>query len=146
VNPASNFASANGDASHGSVVAFKIEDRNGSPALVPQWVSSDIVTPVSPVTTNGLVFVLSSGESPRLAKENGKPYSVGDREKMADHAILYVLDGATGKQLFSSGSDANTFSHASGVAIANGRVYFTTHDSTVYSYGFPALQPQLTER
>jgi outer membrane protein assembly factor BamB len=65
---------------------------------------------------------------------------------MADHAILHVLDGATGKQLFSSGSDANTFSHASGVAIANGRVYFTTHDSTVYSYGFPALQPQLTER
>ena len=146
VNPASKFASNNGDASHGSVVAFKVEDRNGSPALVPQWVSSDILTPASPATTNGLVFVLSSGESPRLAKENGKPYSVGEREKMASHAILYVLDGATGKQIFSSGNDANTFSHASGVAIANGRVYFTTHDSTVYSYGFPALEPQLTER
>jgi len=25
-------------------------------------------------------------------------------------------------------------------------VYFTTHDNTVYCYGFPARQPQLTER
>jgi hypothetical protein len=146
VNAASNFASKNGEASHGSVIAFKVEDRNGSPALSPQWISSDIVTPVSPVTTNGLIFVLSSGESARLAKENGKPYSVGDREKMAGHAILYVLDGATGKQLFSSGNDVSTFSHASGLAIANSRVYFTTHDSSVYCYGFPALEPQLTER
>jgi hypothetical protein len=146
VNAASNFASKNGEASHGSVIAFKVEDRNGSPALSPQWISSDIVTPVSPVTTNGLIFVLSSGESARLAKENGKPYSVGDREKMASHAILYVLDGATGKQLFSSGNDVSTFSHASGLAIANSRVYFTTHDSSVYCYGFPALEPQLTER
>jgi hypothetical protein len=146
VSGAANFVSKNGDASHGSVIAFKVEDRNGSPALSPQWVSSDIVTPASPATTNGLVFVLSSGESARLAKENGKPYSVGDREKMAGHATLYVLDGATGKQLFSSGGDASTFSHASGLAIANSRVYFTTHDSSVYCYGFPALEPQLTER
>jgi outer membrane protein assembly factor BamB len=59
---------------------------------------------------------------------------------------MYALDGTTGKELFSTGDDASTFSHGSGLALANGRVYFTTHDNTIYCYGFPAMQPQLTDR
>jgi outer membrane protein assembly factor BamB len=94
-----------------------------------------MIAPASPVTTNGLVFALSTGQS--LQKDPGTG---------ANHATMYVLDGSTGRELFSTGNDAATFSHRSGLALANGRVYFTTHDNTVYCYGLPADQPQLTER
>lgn len=143
---AANFPTANGPAPNGAIVAFKVEERNGLPALTPQWISRDLLSPASPITTNGLVFALSSGESSRLAKENGALYSFAEREKMAAHATLYALDGATGKELFSSGAAISSFSHNSGLALANGRVYFTTRDNTVYCYGFPAREPQLTER
>jgi len=143
-NASAKFAGVNGDAAHGSIVAFKVEDHGGTPALTPAWISRDIVTPGPSAIANGLVFVLSGGESARDAKENGKPYSVAEREKMATHATLYVLDGTTGAELYDSGSMASTFSHSAGVAVANRRVYFTTHDNTVYALGFLAEQPQLT--
>ena len=143
---AAKFAVTNGAAPPCSIVAFKVEAKNGKPSLVPQWISRDLLAPASPITTNGLVFALSPGQSPRLAKKNGSPYTAAEREKMASHATMYALDGTTGKELFSTGDDAATFSHGSGLALANGRVYFTTHDNTIYCYGFPAMQPQLTER
>jgi len=133
-----------GNAAHGSIVAFKIEDRGGKPVLARAWVSRDMIAPGPPVTANGLVFALAGGESGREAKENGKPYSLAEREKMATHATLYVLDGATGAELYNSGNMASTFSHDAGLAIANRRIYFTTHDNTVYALGFIAEQPQLT--
>jgi outer membrane protein assembly factor BamB len=143
---AAKFATTNGESPNGSIVAFKVEEKNGKPALVPEWISRDLTAPVSPITTNGLVFALSTGESSRLAKKNGDLYTAAEREKMAAHATMYALDGTTGKELFSTGDDVTTFSHGSGLALANGRVYFTTHDNTIYCYGFPAMQPQLTER
>jgi WD40 repeat protein len=145
-NPSAKFPVTNGDASHGSIVAFKVIEQGGKPALAPAWNSPDIPTPAPVVTANGLVFALSTGESPRQAKENGSPYSVAEREKMATHAILYALDGETGKQLYSSGDAIASFSHGSGLAIANRRIYFTTHDNLAYSFGFIADQPQLTGR
>jgi hypothetical protein len=63
---------------------------------------------------------------------------------LAGRAVLYVLDGASGKELYSSGNLASTFSHGAGLAVANRRIYFTTHDNLVYSLGFLAEQPQLT--
>jgi hypothetical protein len=143
-NPSAKFPITNGDASHGSIVAFKLTQQDGKPILAPAWSSPDIVTPAPVVTANGLVFALSSGESPREAKVNGSPYSVAEREKMATHAILYALDGETGKQLYSSGDTATTFTHGTGLAVANKRIYFTTHDNVAYSFGFLAEQPQLT--
>jgi outer membrane protein assembly factor BamB len=140
------FGKTNGDASHGSMVAFRVDEQDGKPVLHPVWVSRDLAAPAAPVTANGLVFALSSGESNREAKENGKPYSVAEREKLATHATLYVLDGATGAELYSSGAMASTFSHDSGLAVANRRIYFSTHDNTVYALGFMADQPQLTGR
>ncbi len=120
---------------NGGVMAFKLEDRGGKPVLAWQWTSRDMQAPTSPITTNGLVFALSNGQN-----------QSDDASAINGHAVMYALDGTTGKELFSSGNDAGTFSHDSGLALANGRVYFTTHDNTVYCYGFPALQPQLTER
>jgi hypothetical protein len=63
---------------------------------------------------------------------------------MASKAVLYVLDGATGAELYNSGNMTSTFSHNSGLAVANRRIYFTTHDNTVFALGFLTEQPQLT--
>ena len=134
----------NNPAAHGAIVAFKLEDAAGHPKLTLAWTSRDMLAPAPTATANGLVFALSTGESNREAKPNGKPYSVAQREKTASPAILYVLDGATGAELYSSGSIARTFSHGSGLAVANRRIYFTTHDNMVYAFGFLAEQPQLT--
>ncbi|HLJ17068.1 MAG TPA: PQQ-binding-like beta-propeller repeat protein [Bryobacteraceae bacterium] len=143
---AAQFPVTNGAASSGSIVAFKVEERNGHRVLTPSWISRDMLAPAPAATANGMVFALATGESPREAKPNGSPYSIADREKMASHATLFVLDGATGKELYSSGTMVSSFSHGSGLAVANGRVYFTTHDNTVYCFGLPATQPQLTGR
>ncbi len=143
-NGSARFGQTNGDAAHGSIAAFKLEDQGGQPVLTPAWISRDIVAPAPTVTANGLVFALSSGESPREAKEDGKPYSVAEREKMATRAVLYVLDGASGAELYNSATMASTFSHGAGLAVANRRIYFTTHDNTVYALGYMAEQPQLT--
>jgi len=103
-----------------------------------------MIGPAPTVTANGLVFALASGESGREANKKGKSYSVSDFEKQASHATLYVLDGLTGAELYTSGDMTTTYSHNSGLAVANRRIYFTTHDNTVYALGFMADQPQLT--
>jgi outer membrane protein assembly factor BamB len=135
--PASvSFPTTNGSSSSGAVVAFKIEDRGGKPALSPQWISREMLSPAPPATANGLVFALSTGLSPRIAKADGSPYTLAEFGRMAKPAALYVLDGATGRELFTSGNAATTYAH-SGIAVANSRVYFSTHDNTLYVYGIP---------
>lgn len=133
---AMKFPVTNGAASNGSIVAFKITLDNDKPALSPQWMSADMMSPEAPATANGLVFALSSGRPTRVAKEDGTPYTVAEWEKMAKPATLLVLDSATGKTLFTSGSKATTYS-PSGLAVANSLIYFTTHDNTMYVYGIP---------
>lgn len=121
------FPTQNGKAPDGSIVAFTVEERDGHPALVPAWISGNIAAPSPAVIANGLVFVLAAGD----AKKNS-------------HAVLYALDGESGKQLYSSQSLVRSFSHSDGLAIANKRIYFTTHDNAVYCFGFLAEQLQLT--
>jgi outer membrane protein assembly factor BamB len=132
---AATFPTANGKAQTGAIVAFIVEDQGGKPALVPRWISRDITMPSSPaVTTSGLVFALSTGESARTAKPDGSPYTVAEKQQMAKPAVLYAFDAANGKELWSSGNGAATFSHA-GISVNEGRVYFSTHDNTLYCYG-----------
>lgn len=123
-------------AAKGGVIAFKVETAGGKPALTPQWVSRDLVSPSAPVTANGLVFVLSTGMMPRVAKADGGSYTAAEVEKGSKNGVLYILDGATGKELFSSGSDATSYAN-SGLAVANGLIFFSTHDNTLFSYGIP---------
>jgi hypothetical protein len=130
------FSGTNGSASSGAIVAFKVVDQGGKPILSPQWISRDMISPAGPVTANGLVFALSTGQSPRVAKDDGTPYTVAEEEKLAKNAVLYILDGSTGQELLSSGATATSFS-TSGIAVANTRVFFTTHDNTLYAYGVP---------
>jgi hypothetical protein len=126
-------------AATGSIVAFKVEDKGGKPTLTQQWVSSDLISPAAPVTANGLVFALSTGESPRVARKDGAPLTAAEIEKASKPAVLHILDAATGKDLYTSGTAATTFAH-SGLALANGRVYFSTHDNTLFAYGVPMIR------
>ena len=130
------FPVTNGPASTGSIIAFKIEIKDDKPILTPQWMSRDLISPAAAAIANGLVFALSTGQPSRVAKENGTPYTVAEWEKMAKSATLYVLDGATGKELFTSGNKTTAYS-PSGLAVANSQVYFSTHDNILYAYGIP---------
>jgi hypothetical protein len=114
----------NGAAPNGSIVAFKVEEKDGKPMLTPGWVSRDIVSPLPPVITSGVVFALSAGE-----------YSANDQPKSSARATLYALDGTTGKEMYSTGKQVTAPGSLTGVTVANGRVYFTTTDNTLYAFG-----------
>ena len=47
-------------------------------------------------------------------------------------AVLYALDGQTGKELWSSGDQITSWNHFSGLSVANGRVYIGTFDGMLY--------------
>ncbi|MCU1328277.1 MAG: hypothetical protein JWN34_3647 [Bryobacterales bacterium] len=115
--------------SAGNLTAFLLEEQDGKPVLTEKWKSKDMHSLAPVVTANGLVFALATGQP--------GPQKAGTR------ATLYVLEGDTGKELYSSGNAVSTWSSA-GLAVANRRIYFTTHDNLVYSFGFLAEQPQLT--
>ncbi len=132
------FSITNGEASVGSIAAFNVEDRGGQPALAPVWLSRNLITPAPPAVVNGVVFALSSGEWVRQANDHeGGLYQADVRVQRSAPAVLYALDGATGKELWSSGSQVTSFAHFAALSIANGRVYFTTYDNTLYCFGIP---------
>jgi outer membrane protein assembly factor BamB len=53
----------------------------------------------------------------------------------ASHATLYALDAATGKELYSTRDQVTSPGSLTGVTVANGRVFFTTTDNTLYGFG-----------
>ena len=110
------FETNNGAATHGSIVAFKVTEQDGKVVLTPAWSSRDLVDPAPPVVANGVVIALSEGDKKTAAK-------------------LYVLDAATGKELYASGSEITTYAHMSGVSVGDAHAFFTTHDGTLYSFG-----------
>jgi hypothetical protein len=114
LNPDLKSLLTNGNASNGSIVALRVEEQSGKPVLTPVWVSRDMSSPEPPVITSGVVFAVSAGPS---------------------HATLYALDGTTGKEMYSTGSQVTAPANLTGVTIANGRVYFTTKDDTLYAFG-----------
>ena len=120
---------------NGSIMAFKVEVQDGKPVLVPAWISRDMSVPEPVVIANELVFALSDGDCPLQSDPNGGILSSQDRAAKAGDAVLYVLDAATGKELFSSGDTIHGFTHFSAPVVSDGRVYVVTHDSTVYSFG-----------
>jgi len=132
------FPITNGDASVGSIAAFKVEDRNGRPVLTPVWQSRNLITPAPPAVVNGMVFALSTGEWVRQANDReGGLYQAEVRAQKSAPAVLYALDAATGRELWSSGNQVSSFTHFAALSIANGRIYFTTYDNTLYCFGIP---------
>ncbi len=137
------FPVANGPASHGSVMAFRvvIDPESKRPTLKPAWISRDLDVPEPVAIAGGVVFALSTGENTQqttgspLIFQKHKLLSDQQRIENVHRAVLYALDAKTGKTLYDSGSAIESWTHFSGLAIANGRVYVVDHDSNVYCFG-----------
>ena len=133
-----------GEVFNGAVAAFRMEkDTTGRFALNPAWISRDMKHADPPVIANGIVFGFASGEDVVLRSPPmpfGIPPDNGGtpgRIARSTRAVLYALDGETGKELWSSGETITSWNHYSGISVANGRVYIGTYDGTVYCFGLP---------
>jgi len=83
------------------------------------WTSRALVNPMTPTIVNGVVFAAAAGNAKGVK------------------ATVYALDGATGKELWSSGSAITSHVTSGGFAAGGGRVYLSTVDGTQYAFGFP---------
>jgi hypothetical protein len=119
------FATSTGPAPADSKFAMNnVVEENGAPSLSPQWVSRDLVSPVTPAVVNGVVFALASGE----AKGRGR----------STNAVLYALDAATGKELWTSGTTITSPVRSVGPSAGDSQVYVAAADGTLYTFGMPA--------
>ncbi len=73
-----------------AVVALKVVDAAGKPSLQPGWTSRNLGATDTPIIVNNVVFAAASG----------RPRS---------RAILYALEGSTGKELWSSGTTMTSY-------------------------------------
>lgn len=104
----------------GKIAAFKLVDQGGKLSLEPGWSSRDLLMPQTPAIVNGVVFALAGGD--------------------AQHpAVLYALDGGSGKDLWNSGTTIASYSRT-GPSGGSGQIYLSTHDSTVYTFGFELVK------
>jgi outer membrane protein assembly factor BamB len=134
----------------GGVAAFRLEPRGDGWQLAPAWLSRDMDLAEEAVIANGVVFVYAGGEDASQAlhdkawDEPGGPVyggglSSGPVRRIAGsrRAALFALDGQTGKELWSSGSQIESWNHFSGLTVANGRAYLATFDGVLYCFGIP---------
>jgi putative pyrroloquinoline-quinone-binding quinoprotein len=120
----------------GGVAAFKVEDKNGQPVLTPMWVSRDMHRGEPVVIVNGVVFGYGSGEETRQSwPDMGLQFDSSIRAAKGTRATIFALDGQTGKELWSSGTQMHDWNHFSGITVVNGRVYLGTYDGTLYCFG-----------
>jgi hypothetical protein len=120
LNSATHFASMNGNVTNGTVAAFKVVDQSGKPALEPAWVSRDLTNPLTALIINGVVFATSGGN--------------------AQHpAVLYALDGSSGKEFWNSGTTMTSYSRAP-ISGGGSQLYLSTADSTIYTFGFELVK------
>ena len=129
------FSNTNGEVRNGAIVAWKVVDQNGAPAFEPGWVSRDLISPLTPIIVNGVIFAVSSGDT-RETGGNVAPAAA----RNSPRAVLYALDALTGRELWSSGETMTTFAaRGGGLAAGGSRVYVATQDGTQYAFGFPLV-------
>ncbi len=133
VSPDARFTASNGAVTNGAVVAWKVAEQGGGLALEPGWSSRDLVSPLTPLVINGVVFAVSSGE----ARSKDSKMTASQRAKASVPAVVYALDAANGKELWNSGKTITSFMHGGGLSGGAGQIYLGTHDGTLYSFGFP---------
>ena len=113
----------NGAIRNGAVVALRVRDASGAFSLEPEWTSSDLTSPATPIIVNGVVFSLSSGRS-AAAGRRGSP------------AVLYAHDGVSGKALWNSGKSMTASASPGSFWSALSQVYVGAEDGTIYAFGF----------
>jgi outer membrane protein assembly factor BamB len=138
-NPDFKFPITNTPAAQeGGEAAFKVADDGGQVSLQPVWISRDMHRGEPPIIANGMIFAYGSGENTQQAwPDIGLNFDSTIRAAQSGHAVIYVLDAMTGKELWSSGDTISSFSHFSGITVANGRVYLGTYDGDFYCFGLP---------
>jgi len=132
----------------GGVAAFKLQERAGKWELAPAWLSRDMDLADEAVIANGVVFAYAAGEDATQVvadvawnEPGGAKYGGGlnsgpvRRVPGSRRAVLYALDGQTGKELWSSGTQVESWNHFSGLTVANGRAYVATFDGVLYCFG-----------
>jgi hypothetical protein len=127
------FAMSNGAVTNGALAAFSLVEENGAPTLQPQWASRDLTSPVTPAVVNGVIFAVSSGQF-----AGSGTMTAAQRAQRSTPAVLYAIDAATGKQLWSSGRTITSFVNGIGPSAGDSQVYVVTHDGAVYAFGMPA--------
>jgi outer membrane protein assembly factor BamB len=98
------------------IVTFTLTEEGGKPVFHAGWTSPDIASPLPPLVVNGVLFAAS----------------IGTR---AVPGVLYALDAATGKPLWTSGR-AITSTIRGGLSAGAGTVFVPGSDSTLYAFGF----------
>ena len=101
----------------GAVAAFKLQEQAGKWKLVPAWMSRDMDLAEEAIIANGIVFAYSAGEDASQVvpdgawnEPSGPRYGGGlssgpvRRIPGSRKSVLYALDGLTGKELWSSGT------------------------------------------
>jgi outer membrane protein assembly factor BamB len=81
---------------------------------------------------NGVIFAVSSGRYGGTGA-----MTAAERARRSTPAVLYALDAATGKQLWSSGTTITSFVSGIGPSAGDSQVYVVTFDGTVYAFGMP---------
>jgi outer membrane protein assembly factor BamB len=134
---AAQFPISYGPVKNGSMMAFKVvSGPDHKPILQPAWMSSDIAVPAPAAIAGGVLFVLGTGENTQQVVNGNIGQLLEDRQsRSTGHAILYALDAHTGKQLWSSGDTMSGWTHFSGLAIGDGKIFATTRDGAVYAFG-----------
>ena len=104
------------------------------------------------VIANGVVFAYARGRgrdagragrargTSRAAPGTAAASAAGRRAAFRTRGTptLYALDGQTGKELWSSGNQIESWNHFSGLTVANGRAYIATYDGMLYCFGVPS--------
>jgi hypothetical protein len=120
LNGATKFAGMNGAVTNGAVAAFKVVDQGGKPSLQAAWVSRNLLFPSTPAIVNDVVFAVSGGDA-------GHP------------AVLYALDGSSGKDLWNSATTMTSYSRAP-ISGGSSQLYVSTNDNTIYTFGFELVK------
>lgn len=115
------------------VVAWKVVEQSGGVVLQQGWTSRDLVSPLTPTIINGVVFATSSGEF----RTNDSNVTAAQRAARSKPAVIYALDGITGKELWNSGTTIKSFARGNALSGGMGQFYLTTYDGTFYAFGFP---------
>ena len=127
------FAATNGPVTTGAVAAWRVVDRNGGISLEPGWLSRNLISPLTPIIINGVVFAVSSGEF--QPADDSLPAS--ERVRRSSPAVLYALDGATGNTIWDSAKTITSFVHSGGLSGQASQLYLESFDENLYAFGFP---------
>ena len=143
------FKSTNGDAPHGSVMAFRVVSSDDAISLEPQWISRDLLLPDAVAVANGVVYAVQTAEQAIQHPDNpdGHGRAVAGTHQLTQDELskfrstpastmtLFALDAETGKQLYSSGRILPNFTHFTQPVVALGKVFLVDHNSHVYAFG-----------